>query len=207
MPDLAPPPRPVQEPPRSVGAERTGAGRMTEAEYLRRERSAPGGPRHEFVDGRRIEMPGSSYRHNRIARRVARALEDAIGERAFEVVAADQRLRVPSGRHRYPDVMVVPDPPELLDEEQDTVLNPLVVVEILSPTTAATDTGAKLREYRALPSLTDYLILAQDGPRAELHSRGPGGGWAEGTFAGADAAVPLAGLGAALILGPLYPAG
>ena len=205
MPDLAPPPRTAGLP--SAPLRPAGKERITETEYLRRERFAAGGPRHEFVDGRRIEMPGSSRPHNLVAGRAFRALGLLADAAGLEIYQHDMRLRVPSGRHRYPDVMVTPSPPELLDEEQDTVLNPLVVVEILSPTTAATDTGAKLREYRALPSLTDYLILAQDGPRAELHSRGPGGGWAEGTFAGADAAVPLAGLGAALILGPLYPAG
>ena len=187
---------------------------MTEAEYLHRERTFPGnGPRHEFVDGRMIEMSGASRAHNLLARRVCRTIEDMIDEAAgpdvlpLELYQSDMRLRVPSGRFRYPDVLVVPAPPLLLDGHQDTVLNPLVIVEILSPTTAATDRGAKLAEYRSVPSLTDYLLLSQDGPTAVLHTRPPGGEWAEAHFDGPDAAVPLAALGGAtLTLGPLYPA-
>ena len=213
---LSPPPakpaarrrvRPIARPP--------AAPRLTEAEYLKIERAAPDGPRHEFVDGRMIEMPGSSRRHNLIAPRIWQSLQALIAAREAaapprEIYLNDMRLRVPSGRFRYPDVMVAPSPPVLLDGEQDTVLNPVIIVEILSPTTADTDRTAKLAEYRAISSLTDYLLIDQDTPAAEHHAREPGGEWrtVEKSVAedGLDAALTLHGLGR-LKLAPLYPPG
>ena len=179
----------------------------SEAEYLHFERTAPGGPRYEFVDGELIEMSGSSRIHNLIAGRVYRAIGDLAPEQQFEVYQFDLRLRVRNGRHRYPDVMLTPSPPAMLDDEQDTVLNPLVLVEVLSPSTEAEDRGPKLDEYRAIPSVTDYLILSQDVPHCEHHVRRGPDRWEVATHAGPDAAVPLAVPGGELRLGALYPAG
>ena len=208
-PDELPRPMTATLPPPTADAPpveaRNGRGMMSEAEYLHFERTSTG-PRHEFVDGELIEMSGSSRRHNLIAKRVERALDDLIGDLPFETHRSDLRLRVRNGRHRYPDVMLVPDPPELLDDEQDTVLDPVVLVEILSRTTRSEDRGRKLANYRAIPSVTDYLILSQDAPHCEHHVRLGPTRWDVATLAGPDAAVPLAGLGGALVLGPLYPA-
>ena len=187
---------------------------LTEAEYLRVERTSADDQRHEFDGTRRIPMSGASRRHVKVAKAVERALDDLIGDRPLETHRSDLRLRVPSGRYRYPDVMLTPDPPAMLDGEQDTVLNPRVIVEVLSPTTAATDQGVKLAEYRTIPSLTDYVLLSQDEPAADHYARVGGGAanpdepdaWRVVTHAGPGAAVPLTGLGP-LALAPLYPAG
>ena len=178
---------------------------MTETEYLAYERGLSCGPRHEFVDGDLIEMPGSSRPHNRIALRVVRKLADMADAVGLEAYTHDMRLRVPSGRFRYPDVMIAPEPPEMLPgPEQDTLLNPVVIVEILSRSTATTDRVRKLAEYREIPSLTDYLILSQDGPACTHHRRVGPAAWDSDEVAGPGAAVTLAGLGE-LALGPLYP--
>ena len=186
---------------------------LTEAEYLVIERAAEG-PRCEYDGTHRLPMPGNTRRHVDLAKAVERSLDDLIAAAGLPLATyrSDLRMRVPSGRYRYPDVMLTPDPPEVLDGEQDTVLNPLVIVEVLSDSTAATDRGAKLREYRAIPSLTDYVLLQQDGPAADHYVRVGGGAahpdepdaWRLMSYDGADAAVPLAGLGE-LALGPLYP--
>ena len=207
---LAPPPAPDRSVP-SLAPEPDRP--LTEAEYLTIERAAEG-PRHEYDGSRRIPMAGASRRHGKLAKAVERALDDLIGDRPLETHRAELRLRVPSGRYRYPDVMLTPDPPALLDGEQDTVLNPLVIVEVLSDSTASTDRGVKLREYRDIPSLTDYVLLQQDGPAADHYVRVGGGAahpdepdaWRLMSYEGPDAAVPLAGLGG-LALGPLYPRG
>ena len=213
---LSPPPakpaarrrvRPIARPP--------AAPRLTEAEYLKIERTTPDGPRHEFVDGGMIEMSGASFRHSQISKRTVNALDALIAAREgggppLGTFGSGTRIRVPSGRYRYPDVYVVPIPPQMLDGEGDVILNPLVIVEVLSPTTADTDRTTKLAEYRAIPSLTDYLLLDQDAPAAEHHAREPGGEWRTGEASvaedGPDAALALHGLGE-LMLAPLYPPG
>lgn len=196
---LAPPP------PVSVTAP-PAAAKMTEAEYLAFERNAPGnGPRHEFVDGELIEMPGASRLHNLIARRICRAIEDLLSGRPFEIYQSDMRLRVPSGRCRYPDVIVAPSPPDLAPgDEQDTLLNPVVLVEVLSPSTAVIDRVDKQAEYREIPSLTDYLILSQDEPRCDHYSRLGPDAWKLVTLVGPDAVAALTDLGD-LPLGSLFP--
>ncbi len=110
--------------------------------------------------------------------------------------------------------MLTPDPPAMLDGEHDEVLNPLLIVEVLSPSTAHVDRGAKLAEYRGIPSLTDYLLFAQNEPAVDHYVRVGGGAdhpdepdaWRLISYEGPAAAVPLAGLGD-LALGPLYPQG
>ena len=210
---LAPPAAPpVLKPPGRPGSAGPAPDRpLTEAEYLHIERTTPDGPRCEFDGAYRLPMPGSTRRHVKLAKAVERTLDDLIGDRPFETHRSDLRMRVPSGRYRYPDVMLVPDPPEMLDDEHDVVLNPLVIVEVLSESTAHTDRGAKLREYRAIPSLTDYVLLARDEPAADHDVRVGGGAdhpdesdaWRLMSYEGPDAAVPLAGLGE-LKLGAVY---
>lgn len=188
---------------------------LTEAEYLRIERAAQG-RRCEYDGTYRIPMSGTSRRHGLIAKAIERALDELIlaSRRPWETHRIDLRMRVPSGWYRYPDVMLTPSPPDLLDDEQDTVLNPLLIVEILSPSTAHVDRGQKLREYREIPSLTDYLLVSQDEPAVDHYVRVGGGAdhpdepdaWRLISYEGPTAAVPLAGLGE-LALGPLYPAG
>ncbi|NNJ26596.1 Uma2 family endonuclease [Alienimonas chondri] len=195
---------------------------MTEADYLRIERAATEGLRAEFDSSRRIPMTGASLRHVDLSRRVEEALRSLIAARPAADRAArplttfrsDLRLRVPAGRYRYPDVMLTPDPPATLDDEQDTVLNPLPIAEVLSPSTEHVDRGAKLAEYRAIPTLTDYLLIAQDEPQID-HYRRTGGGAAEPNeadrwevvrYTGEEAEVPLTNLGP-LPLGQLYGTG
>lgn len=197
------PPKPAPIPDAAVAP---AAETLTEAEYLAFERAAPvDGPRHEFADGELIEMSGASLLHNRIAGRVFHLLWTMAQSAGMEAFTHDLRLRTPGGRYRYPDVMVAPNPPEMLPgEEQDTLLNPVVLVEVLSPSTATIDQVHKQAEYREIPSLTDYLILSQDEPRCDHYSRMGAEAWKLVTYVGPEAVVPLSGLGEAP-LGSLYP--
>ncbi|NNJ27045.1 hypothetical protein LzC2_31420 [Planctomycetes bacterium LzC2] len=96
-------------------------------------------------------------------------------------------------------------PPEMMPgDEQDTLLNPAVLVEVLSPSTATTDRVEKQAEYREIPSLTDYLILSQDEPRCDHYSRLSAEEWKLVTYVGPDAVIPLSNLGD-VSLGALYP--
>jgi len=202
---------PLAPPAAEPAAEPSVSAPMTEAEYLRIERAATEGLRAEFDGSRRIPMSGASRRHIILAKLIERLLDELIAARPAAERAArklmtfrsDLRLRVPGGRYRYPDVLLTPDPPEVLDEEQDTVLNPLLIVEALSPSTERTDRGIKLAEYRTIPTLTDYLLVDQSEPLID-HYRRTGGGesnpgepdrWEVTTHRGPTATVPLAGLG------------
>jgi Uma2 family endonuclease len=133
---------------------------LSPQEYLVFERKAL--TKHEYVDGELREMVAASRPHILIVGNIAYAIQSQTRGRLFEVYQSDMRVRVPSGPYYYPDVTVAPSPPELEDEESDTLLNPLVVVEVLSPSTRRVDRGEKLDNYRRIPSLTDYLIVAQD---------------------------------------------
>ncbi|NNJ27636.1 hypothetical protein LzC2_37430 [Planctomycetes bacterium LzC2] len=180
--------------------------RLTEAEYLHNERAETDGLRTEYTQGKLLPMAGESELHIDLAKAIERALDDLIAGRPFKTFRSNMRLRVGGGRYRYPDVMLTPRPAEMLDGEHDTVTNPLVLVEILSPTTAVVDRGAKLDEYRTIPSLTDYLIVSQDEPSVDHYTRLSETEWKLVTYAGAEATVPVTDVGE-LTLGPLYPAG
>lgn len=131
---------------------------MTEAEYLRFER-AQTRQRHEFAGGTVTPRVPANLRHNRIQTRVMMALVDLAGPAGAEAFGVGLGIRTPSGSHRYPDAMVCPSPPHLMDEHEDVVLNPLAMVDTVSAETAQVDRTMKLAEYRTVPSLTDYILL------------------------------------------------
>ena len=117
-------------------------------------------------------MSGASRKHNLIATNVAGELRERLRERECEVYQGDMRVRVsPTGLYTYPDVTVVCGKPEFEDAEVDTRLNPKVLAEVLSPTTADYDRGGKFTHYRRLPSLHEYVLLSQDRPLVEHYVR------------------------------------
>lgn len=143
-------------------------------EYLARERVA--GERHELVRGRIVAMAGGTRTHSLIAARLIAALGRALGDRPCEFYTSDMRIKT-ADRYTYADVSVVCGPPELEDPQQDTLLNPTVIIEVLSPSTEAYDRGEKFASYRTLHSLTDYILVAQDAIRVEHFHRQPDSSW------------------------------
>jgi Uma2 family endonuclease len=134
-------------------------------EYLELEKTAT--ERHEFVDGQMLLMAGEKRRHNRVAGRVYALLLEQVAMQGCEIAIETVKIRTKGAKVRYPDVVVscVPGEDEYLLE------NPCFVVEVLSPSTAETDLREKLGEYTSIPSLTRYLILAQDQKFALLYRR------------------------------------
>ncbi|HEX6986486.1 MAG TPA: Uma2 family endonuclease [Planctomycetaceae bacterium] len=177
------------------------AVRLSREEYLAFERLSA--TKHEYVDGEVREMTGASRAHLLIAGNIHLILGNALRGKSFEVYEADRRVRIPRGPYYYPDVTVAPSPPELEDEEADTLLNPLVIVECLSPSTRRIDRGEKLDNYRRIPSLTDYLIVAQDRVWVDRYFRA-GDGWQLEEFTTLTDRVPLPGLGCELPLVEVY---
>lgn len=149
--------------------------RLTPEDYLALDRQAE--EKNEFIDGVVIGMAGGSEAHDLITGNVFAALRAAL-QGACRVYTSNMRVQVhPSGMYVYPDVTVVCGPSHLADDHRDTLLNPTLVVEVLSPSTERRDRGRKARLYRALPSLNEYLLIAQDGPYVERLFRQANGQW------------------------------
>jgi Uma2 family endonuclease len=150
--------------------------RIDRAEYLRLERA--GNQRHELIDGRILAMSGASLRHNRIVTNLTLALGPRLRQRGCDLFASDLRVKIPgSNGYVYPDLVVVCGKPELEDDEHDTLLNPLAIFEVLSPSTERLDRGAKAMAYRTLPSLRHLILIAQDEVAVEIQNRTTDGGW------------------------------
>lgn len=149
--------------------------RMTAAEYLAWEREQP--DKHEFHEGEVFAMAGGSERHNFLAAAAIGELRGALRGSSFRVLSSDQRIAALDGK-RY----VVPDCVVMCgrrgpEGDADVVSTPAVVVEVLSTSTERYDRGDKWELYQRLPSLTDYLLIAQRAARVEHYGRHPEGGW------------------------------
>ena len=135
--------------------------RLTVEEYLAIERQAP--CKSEYFDGEMFAMAGASRRHNLIALNIGAELRTQLRQRPCEVYTSDMRVKISrTGLYTYPDVAVVCEEPLFEDTDVDTLLNPIVLVEVLSPSTADYDRGGKFEQYRTLPSLQVYLLVAQE---------------------------------------------
>jgi Uma2 family endonuclease len=149
---------------------------LTPEQYLEIERLAE--TKSEYYNGEMFAMAGTSFRHAQICRNVLVALAPRTRDGQCQAVSNEVRLQVSgAGLYTYPDVMVVCGPPDFVDSDLDTITNPTVIFEILSPTTEAYDRGKKFELYRKLDSLRDYILIAQDRIHLEHYTRQPGGKW------------------------------
>ncbi|MCI0421816.1 MAG: Uma2 family endonuclease [Acidobacteria bacterium] len=150
--------------------------RVTPEQYLALDRKAEG--KSEYYDGELFLMTGASRRHNLIVLNVGSELRAQLKSRQCEVYPSDMRVRIPNHtRYVYPDISVVCATPNFEDDQDDILLNPTVVIEVLSASTEAYDRGRKFDDYRRIPSLQEYLLIAQDERRALLNSRRLDGQW------------------------------
>lgn len=151
-------------------------GTMTSDDFLAWEREQL--EKHEYVRGEVFAMAATSPRHNGLGASVMARLASAFDSRAFTALSSHQRLSLPPGPHyAYADGVVVCGPFEAAPGTKDVLANPSVVVEVLSPTTEAYDRGEKWAAYRAIPSLTDYLLVSQSTVSVEHFQRSSEGGW------------------------------
>jgi Uma2 family endonuclease len=149
---------------------------VTPEEYLKFDRGSEF--RHEYVFGEIVAMAGGTYRHSKIAANTTRALGNHLSNRPCGVLEGNLRVALHrEALYSYPDGTVVCGEPEFLDTEADTLTNPKLVVEVLSPATRNYDLGDKTRMYWQIPSLTDLLLIEQDKVWIEYWSREPGGKW------------------------------
>jgi Uma2 family endonuclease len=176
---------------------------LTPAEYLAFERQSD--IKHEYFQGELFAMAGASRQHARIATNLAYLFVGQMKGRPCDVFSGDMRVKVSAtGLYTYPDASVVCGRPRFADKEMDVLLNPTVIVEILSKSTEAYDRGGKFAQYRTLDSLLDYLLVSQDRPLIERFTRQPDGGWLFTESAGLDAVMPIESIQCQLPLAEVY---
>ena len=147
---------------------------MSEQEYLVFEEKSK--IRHEYMDGEIFSMAGATRRHNLATTNISRVLGNQLEETDCEIYTSDFRVKIREGHNVYPDVAVACD--EISTESNDTtLLNPIVVFEVLSKSTEKRDRGEKAEDYYRLESLTDYVLVSQYGVRVEHFSRQKNNEW------------------------------
>lgn len=134
--------------------------RLTIPDYLAFERHSE--TKHDYLDGEIFAMAGASREHNRITQNIATSLDTQLDERDCEVFANDMRVRTPRDLFTYPDIIAICGPATFKDNEIDTLVNPTLIVEVLSSSTEAYDRITKLSHYRTIPSLREVILVSQD---------------------------------------------
>jgi len=150
-------------------------------------------------------MSGASRPHVLIVTNLVHELMLRLDSGPCEVYSNDMRLRVaPKGLYTYPDVLVACGDPQFADDQSDTLLNPVLIVEVLSDSTEAYDRGKKFEQYRKLPSLLEYVLVSQDAPRIEQFTPQPDGLWLCAETSGMDASIRLVSIDCVLPLTKIY---
>ena len=173
------------------------------ADYLAGERSSD--TKHEYYAGEVFAFAGGSEQHNLIIGNVLASLHAQLRKRDCTVYPSDMRVKVSrTGLYTYPDVVVVCGTAQFEDEERDTLLNPTVIIEVLSPSTEKYDRGKKFQNYRTLNSLAEYLLVAQDAYRIEHYIRQPNQQWLLSEATSLDATIELPSINCTLSLADVY---
>ncbi|HEX3525909.1 MAG TPA: Uma2 family endonuclease [Thermoanaerobaculia bacterium] len=176
---------------------------LTPEEYLEIERRAE--IRSEYLDGEMFAMAGASFEHNAIVANLIGELRQKLKGKSCQVLPSDLRIHVPAtGLYTYSDVLVVCGEPRLEDHHHDTLLNPTLIIEVLSPSSEAYDRGKKFEHYRSIESFVEYLLVTQDEPRVEQYLRQPAGRWLFTAVAGLDATIALPSIQCELSLAEVY---
>ena len=149
---------------------------ITPEEYLTSERKAK--YKSEYFNGEMFAMSGASERHVNIVANLMYLLVGQLRGRSCKAYASDLRVRVSlTGLYTYPDVIVVCGQPQFADDQRDTLLNPTLIVEVLSESTKDYDRGGKFEHYRTLDSFSEYVLIAQDRCHVEHFVRQPDKRW------------------------------
>jgi len=176
---------------------------LTPEEYLAFEREAE--TRSEYFNGEVFAMAGASLAHNQITANVVTALNSRFRGRPCRALASDMRVKVKqTTSYAYPDVVIICGQPQFEDKHRDTLLNPTLLIEVLSSATERYDRGGKFGHYRTLESLTDYVLISQTEARVEHFSRQSAGAWLLNVYVGLEAVAPLPSIGCELSLTDVY---
>jgi len=176
---------------------------ITPEEYLARERAAE--YKSEYYNGEIFAFAGASLEHNTIVINLVLKLAPQLRKRNCEIYSNDMRVKVnATGLYTYPDVVVVCGKPQLEDDERDILLNPIVIVEVLSPSTESYDRGTKFEHYRTIDTLSDYLLVAQDKIHIEHYVRQSDRSWLFSEYKSAEEKIQIASIGCELSVAEVY---
>ena len=176
---------------------------LTPEQYLEIERKAEF--KSEYYRGEMFAMAGASWAHNLLVSHLLRDIGQQLRGKPCEICPSDMRVLVSaSGLYTYPDAVAVCGERRLLDNQFDTLLNPHLIVEVLSPSTEAYDRGRKFEHYQSIESLKEYLLLASDRVHADLYARQPDGRWLLTSATRLDDSLDLQSVGCSLALAGLY---
>ncbi len=177
--------------------------RLTPEDYLALERSAD--CKSEYFNGETFAMTGASEPHNLVVINTIRELSTQLKKRPCKVYANDMRVKVdPTGLYTYPDVVVTCGKAQFDGMHLDTLLNPTVIVEVLSDSTEAYDRGRKFEHYRKLDSLAEYLLIAQNRPHVESYRRQASQEWLLTECSALDGTLRLSSIDCDLALAEIY---
>ena len=176
---------------------------VTPEEYLHHERKAEF--RSEYFRGETFAMAGASANHNLIVGNCIQTLGQQLKKKPCRVYPSDLKLRIEAtGLYTYPDLSIVCGEPQLESDAGDVLLNPVVLVEVLSESTEAYDRGKKFEHYRTIPSLMNYVLIAQDRHSIDCFERDPDGAWRLTSCQGLDGKVQLASIDSQLAATEVY---
>ncbi len=176
---------------------------LTAEEYLHRERKAEF--RSEYFRGETFAMAGASANHNLIVLNAGASLRHELKKRPCRVYPSDLKLRVEAtGLYTYPDLSVVCGEPQLESDHGDVLLNPVVLVEVLSDSTEAYDRGKKFEHYRTIPSLQHYILISQDRHSIDCFSRSDEDRWELSSCQALDGQIDLKAIGCQLAIAEVY---
>jgi Uma2 family endonuclease len=177
--------------------------RIDRLAYLARERAA--GERSEYRDGRVVAMAGAGRDHNRVVTNLVATLDNALRHGPCNVYANDLRVSVAGGaRYLYPDVIVTCGEEVFEDDRRDNLVNPLLLVEVLSPGTEAYDRGEKFLAYQQIPSLREYVLVTIRPRRVEVFRRQDDGGWRYASYPFAAPPVHLESIDVGLTFASIF---
>ena len=175
---------------------------LTSAEYLAIERIAP--YRSEYFRGEMFAMAGGSPTHSRIKTNILGELRNRLKGNPCAPYDSDLRIKCPTGLYTYPDVSVICSELELDDEQKDTVLNPTLLIEVLSKNTEAYDRGKKFDHYRTIPSLREYVLVSQEEPMIQRFLRNDDNTWTMNAVTDLNQSIRLQSLGIEIPLAEVY---
>lgn len=164
--------------------------RITPEEYLAQDRAAEF--RSEYYGGHIYAMSGGTWTHATVIHNLAVALSNALEEKNCAVRSSDVRVKIAPDFYGYPDIIVICGEPKFADLRTDVVENPVLLVEVLSPSTEAYDRGVKAVPYRRMPSLRELALVSQDEPIVEIFRRQPSEEWLLSESIGLDATCRFA---------------
>jgi len=176
---------------------------MTPAEFLEFERASD--EKHEYRDGRIVAMSGARRNHNIIALNVGSDIQRTLRDKDCEGYPSEMRVYIPASRlYTYPDLVVACGEPIFQDEGMDTLLNPRLIIEILSESTESYDRGQKFKNYRSSTSLKEYVLISQKAPAIEKYVKHGDGFWMLTDASGLDAEIILESIDCRLLFADVY---